>query len=107
MLFRWDSAALAPADRELRAQRTESQASRKSGSSHPVVSGYFANAGFIVFIALSFSGGRNIFRAGALEDFLCSFGPRGIVRVYRKQDAAILLAAFVAFGFVLGNSHAD
>src|ERR1700756_556077 len=71
------------------------------------VSGYIAIADSISLFTLSFSGGRNIFRAGSLQDFLCSLGPLGVVRVHREQYAAILHATFVAFGFVLRDSHTN
>jgi hypothetical protein len=48
-------------------------------SLHPRMSGYFANTSLIAFVGRGFAGGGHILGASALQDFLCSLGPRGIV----------------------------
>ena len=50
---------------------------------------------------MSFTAGRNILSAGGLQDFLSALHPVGVVAVNRKQNAAVLHAAFVTQSFAI------
>src|SRR3984893_910643 len=54
-----------------------------------------------------FARGGNVFRSGALQNFLSAFHFVGRGAVYRQENAALLNAPFVTLRFVLGNAHAD
>src|SRR6185369_10122455 len=53
------------------------------------------------------AGGGHIFGASVLQNLFRLLRPIGIVAVNRKKDAAALDPAFVSFGFIFRNAHAD
>ena len=53
------------------------------------------------------SGGGDIFGAGPLQQLLCPGDFVGSVTMHRQQDTTVLNSAFVAFGLVLRDTHAD
>ena len=53
------------------------------------------------------AGRRNVVSPGRLEDFLSPGYLLGTIAVHREEDAAVLDTAFIAFRFILRNSHTD
>src|SRR3954454_5189389 len=51
------------------------------------------------------AGRPDVFRAGLLQHILRALHPVGIVAMDGKQHPALLHHAFIALGFVLGDSH--
>src|ERR1700722_1223943 len=67
----------------------------------------YARGGHIGLLSGCLAGGGNILRAGAFENGLGPLDFVSRVGVDGEQNATVFYAAFVAFGFVLGNAHAD